>query len=189
MLPKSVHTMLRVPKDWQRLHGGPVIARVFKKIRTVKHRTQFASCLISASLDSFAAACLKKSGSVIRIHRRGKSKWQINDCTFKFYPVINDDVIFDCYRLGKQLIHYTLFVPPGFESVLRNAIGGLGMPHVIVSSIDQYVTWRLTWDSHDFGQTFNETLVELIGRYNEWIHRTSSDARLLMETPKLTVSS
>ena len=161
----------------------------FKKIRTVKLQKRFANCLISASLDLFAAARLKKSGSVIKIHRRGQSMWRINDCTYKFYPIINDEVIFECYRLGELLFDYTLFVAPGFDSVLRNAIDGLGIPHVSVFSIDQYVTWRLTWDSYDFDQTSNETLIDLIRRYNDWIHRTSSDERLLVEVPKLPALS
>lgn len=180
--------MLRLPKDWQQLHGGAATARVFKKITTVKLQTQFASCLMSAALDQFAAACLKKSGSVIKIRHRGKSKWQINDCTYKFFPVIDDDAIYECHEIGKLLIHYTLFVPPGFDSVLRNAMHSLGVPYATVFSINDYVTWRLMWDSHDFGQSTNETMVDLLGRYNDWIDRTSSDRKLLINVPELIVT-
>src|SRR5262245_26207781 len=134
--------MLKLPRNWRRMFGGAATRRILRQIPTLELRVVFQRHLLASALDSFASACFIKSGRRLLIQPRHGMCWQINDCTFKLFPVIDDNALYSFQQIAVRGQWYTIIVPPDHDWLFKHALKGLvGDKCPTVFSIDTYISW------------------------------------------------
>jgi hypothetical protein len=179
------YTMLMIHSNWRVLHGGATVAHMLRRIKSLQTQTLFEKHLVGAALEIFAEASRRRSGRHLPIVPRRNLTWQINDVTYKLFPTLDDDAMYSCEQLGDQLHRYIFIVPPNQDSLLRYALRGLvGDKFPSVFSINSFISWRMTFDSHDLGQDSRQTFLHLVKRYNERVRKLRIAKQLLIRIPR-----
>jgi hypothetical protein len=184
MLRKSVHDMLKLPKDWRRLPAGGIAVDLAKQVDDQTIRTEVWRHLIGAAFDGLVAWLDETRGRTARIEEQPALTWRINDAVFVYLPEIDYDFLDRCVDLATLAFFVTVLTPPRRDIPLHKVLAAILDEKVpCVMSVDTYLSCRVLFSHADLNCTHDQAVLALLKRYNERSLIAWPDRSILIEMP------
>ena len=120
----------------------------------------------------------------VRVEAIGDSTWRVGSTRFAYVPVVDDHAMQNCMLLALDSPRFTVIVSGNHEVLVRWTLKqALGDRSPQVFSIANFIRWRTSIASQESRLPIDQTMVELVRRYNETVLAKVADRSILVDIP------
>jgi hypothetical protein len=176
--------MLKLHDQWRSYPAGSVAADLVSQVADASLQTDVWRHLLRAALDRMVEGWGTTKGVFVRVEERPRLTWRINEGVFVYLPEIAYDSLQRCLDLAPVAPFLTILTPPRRETLLHNVFAALLGDRVpIVTAADTYLSLRDVFAQADLHCGRDESLIDLLNRYNKRTVEARLDDFLLVEMP------
>lgn len=179
-------TMLRIPEDWSKMHGGGIARSLLGQACGDVMRAELARLILDAAFDIADAAALARTKRLRRIKRLPNLRWQLGEGLYAFFPRPNDHALNACANRRKKPRIFTVIVPDEYQAVFGRALKSVckGREPTLFG-VEGFVSWRTGFGAMDLTANWVHVNRFLLRRYHHRATRHRSASRLQLSNLEL----